>query len=195
MHNHVTFLWKSLCAPTWKKNIQFQARRQNIFRGDGDSGLDSWFGQRGKCVCPPPPPPYGLRSHKSATVNCHRARKFSSRLVGPLVESSRLGGISSSILSVFFTDKFALSQSDARISVAYKICQWKTLTKRLMKCPPDRGPRARICYEENVKRACANSGAQRSARVVCDVCSHDWSWLVRRGVARRGNHVAFKGIV
>ena len=46
------------------------------------------------------------------------------------------GGISSSILSVFFTDKFALSQSDARISVAYKICQWKTLTKCLMKCPP-----------------------------------------------------------
>ena len=36
---------------------------------------------------------------------------------------SELGGISSSILSVFFTDKFALSQSDARISVAYKICQ------------------------------------------------------------------------
>ena len=29
----------------------------------------------------------------------------------------------------------ALSQSDARISVAYKICQWKSLTKRLMKCP------------------------------------------------------------
>ena len=46
------------------------------------------------------------------------------------------GGISSSILSVFFTDKFALSQSDARISVAYNSCQWKTLTKRLMKCPP-----------------------------------------------------------
>ena len=35
------------------------------------------------------------------------------------------GGISSSILSVFFTDKFALSQSDARISVAYNSCQWK----------------------------------------------------------------------
>ena len=33
-----------------------------------------------------------------------------------------LGGISSSVMSVFFTDKFALSQSDARISVAYKIC-------------------------------------------------------------------------
>ena len=48
-----------------------------------------------------------------------------------------LGGISSSVLSVFFTDKFALSQSDARISVAYNSCQWKTLTKRLMKCPPD----------------------------------------------------------
>ena len=46
------------------------------------------------------------------------------------------GGISSSVLSVFFTDKFALSQSDARISVAYNSCQWKTLTKHLMKCPP-----------------------------------------------------------
>ena len=46
------------------------------------------------------------------------------------------GGISSSVLSVFFTDKFALSQSDAMISVAYNSCQWKTLTKRLMKCPP-----------------------------------------------------------
>ena len=34
-----------------------------------------------------------------------------------------LGGISSSVLSVFFTDKFALSQSDARISVAYNSCQ------------------------------------------------------------------------
>ena len=49
-------------------------------------------------------------------------------------------GISSSILSVFFTDKFALSQSDARISVAYKICQWKSLTKCLMKCPPGLDP-------------------------------------------------------
>ena len=47
------------------------------------------------------------------------------------------GGISSSILSVKITDKFALSQSDARISVAYKISQWKSLTKCLMKCPPD----------------------------------------------------------
>ena len=51
------------------------------------------------------------------------------------------GGISSSILSVFFTDKFALSQSDARISVAYNSCQWKTLTKCLMKFPS--GP---ICF-------------------------------------------------
>ena len=39
---------------------------------------------------------------------------------GPM---SYLGGISSSILSVFFTDKFALSQSDARISVAFNSCQ------------------------------------------------------------------------
>ena len=53
-------------------------------------------------------------------------------------QANEQGGISSSVLSVFFTDKFALSQSDARISVAYNICQWKTLTKRLMKlkCPP-----------------------------------------------------------
>ena len=36
---------------------------------------------------------------------------------------SNQGGISSSVLSVFFTDKFALSQSDARISVAYNSCQ------------------------------------------------------------------------
>ena len=50
----------------------------------------------------------------------------------------RRGGISSSILSVIFTDKFALSQSDARISVAYKISPWKSLTKCLMKCPPGR---------------------------------------------------------
>ena len=34
-----------------------------------------------------------------------------------------LGGISSRVLSVFFTDKFALSQSDARISVAYNSCR------------------------------------------------------------------------
>ena len=52
-----------------------------------------------------------------------------------------LGGISSSVLSVFFTDKFALSQSDARISVAYNSCQWLT---SFMKCCPEvlygRGP-------------------------------------------------------
>ena len=48
----------------------------------------------------------------------------------------RSGGHFIKHLSVFFTDKFALSQSDARISVAYKICQWKSLTKCLMKCPP-----------------------------------------------------------
>ena len=57
------------------------------------------------------------------------------------------GGISSSVLSVFFTDKFALSQSDARISVAYNSCQWKTLTKRLMKCPP--GLCGWLCLPQN----------------------------------------------
>ena len=56
----------------------------------------------------------------------------------PFIIIANQGGISSSVLSVFFTDKFALSQSDARISVAYNSCRWKTLTKRLMKCPPGR---------------------------------------------------------
>ena len=55
---------------------------------------------------------------------------------GRICDFFALEGISSSVLSVFFTDKFALSQSDARISVAYNSWQWKTLTKRLMKCPP-----------------------------------------------------------
>ena len=64
--------------------------------------------------------------------------------IGPRMSPDAIQvGISSSILSVFFTDKFALSQSDARISVAYKICQWKSLTKRLMKCPPEH---RRIAY-------------------------------------------------
>ena len=43
--------------------------------------------------------------------------------VGRIPVKSIPGGISSSVLSVFFTDKFALSQSDARISVAYNSCQ------------------------------------------------------------------------
>ena len=46
------------------------------------------------------------------------------------------GGISSSILSVFFTDKFALSQSDARISVAYKNLSVKNTDKTLDEMPP-----------------------------------------------------------
>ena len=44
-----------------------------------------------------------------------------------------LGGSSSSVLSVFFNDKFALSQSDARISVAYNSCRW--LTRFMKRCP------------------------------------------------------------
>ena len=62
------------------------------------------------------------------------------------------GGISSSILSVFFTDKFALSQSDARISVAYKFSQWKALTKCLMKHPPDL-----ICQPIYIHHTCKQS--------------------------------------
>ena len=49
------------------------------------------------------------------------------------------GGISSSILSVIFTDKLLLSANQMQqISVAYKQFQgqWKSLTKCLMKHPP-----------------------------------------------------------
>ena len=46
------------------------------------------------------------------------------------------GGISSSILSVFFTDKFALSQSDARISVAYKFVSDKHWQNAWWNAPP-----------------------------------------------------------
>ena len=59
---------------------------------------------------PPPPPPVD----------------FSGKILGTeafQTQNVLQGGISSSVLSVFFTDKFALSQSDARISVAYNSCQ------------------------------------------------------------------------
>ena len=69
--------------------------------------------------------------HWDECKNC-----FGTSLPDRVLGCANLGGISSSILSVIFTDKFALSQSDAMISVAYKISQWKSLTKCLMKCPP-----------------------------------------------------------
>ena len=47
-----------------------------------------------------------------------------------------LGGISSSILSVFFTDKFDKLLKSLHLIGWEQICQWKTLTKCLMKCPP-----------------------------------------------------------
>ena len=46
------------------------------------------------------------------------------------------GGISSSVLSVFFTDKFYKLLKSLHLIGWEQICQWKTLTKRLMKCPP-----------------------------------------------------------
>ena len=42
------------------------------------------------------------------------------------------GTISWIILSVIFTDKFAFSQSDGMISVAYHICRWKSPTNSFM---------------------------------------------------------------
>ena len=50
-----------------------------------------------------------------------------------------LGGISSSILSVFFTDNCYKLLKSLHLISREQICQWKTLTKRLMKCPPGLG--------------------------------------------------------
>ena len=44
-------------------------------------------------------------------------------------------GISSSILSVFFTDNCYKLLKSLHLIGWEQICQWKTLTKRLMKCP------------------------------------------------------------
>ena len=48
-----------------------------------------------------------------------------------------LGGISSSVLSVFFTDNCYKLLKSLHLIGWEQICQWKTLTKHLMKCPPD----------------------------------------------------------
>ena len=61
-----------------------------------------------------------------------------------------LGGISSSVLSVFFTCQcFSLTTVISYWNPMHligweEICQWKTLTKRLMKCPPG------ICNFNNI---------------------------------------------
>ena len=46
------------------------------------------------------------------------------------------GGISSSVLSVFFTDNCYKLLKSLHLIGWEQLCQWKTLTKRLMKCPP-----------------------------------------------------------
>ena len=47
------------------------------------------------------------------------------------------GGISSSVLSVFFTDNCYKLLKSLHLIGWEQIYQWKTLTKRLMKCPPE----------------------------------------------------------
>ena len=76
---------------------------------------------------------YGKMSRNAS----YRARTF---LCEFGMDSGLLGGISSSILSAFFTDKFALSQSDARISVAYKISQWNHWLNAWWNAPQDLTP-------------------------------------------------------
>ena len=46
------------------------------------------------------------------------------------------GGISSSVLSVLFTDNCYKLLKSVPLIGWEQICQWKTLTKCLMKCPP-----------------------------------------------------------
>ena len=50
--------------------------------------------------------------------------------------SALLGGISSSVLSVFFTDNCYKLLKSLHLIGWEQICQWNTLTKCLMKCPP-----------------------------------------------------------
>ena len=54
----------------------------------------------------------------------------------PHVVSLGQGGISSSVLSVFFTDNCYKLLKSLHLIGWEQICQWKTLTKCLMKCPP-----------------------------------------------------------
>ena len=51
-------------------------------------------------------------------------------------EAGHLGGISSSVLSVFFTDNCYKLLKSLHLIGWEQICQWKTLTKCLRKCPP-----------------------------------------------------------
>ena len=46
------------------------------------------------------------------------------------------GGRFMKYVDMIFSDEIDLIQSDARILVAYNICQWKSLTKSFMKWSP-----------------------------------------------------------
>ena len=56
----------------------------------------------------------------------------------PIIQGSKAlpGGISSSVLSVFFTDNCYKLLKSLHLIGWEQICQWKSLTKCLMKCPP-----------------------------------------------------------
>ena len=60
------------------------------------------------------------------------------------IRTSHQRGISSSILSVFFTDKFYKLLKSLHLIGWEQICQWKSLTKRLMKCPPGQFPTVQV---------------------------------------------------
>ena len=71
----------------------------------------------------------------------HLRSTYKNRLDFPFIrknvcQNEPQGGISSSVLSVFFTDNCYKLLKSLHLIGWEQIGQWKTLTKRLMKCPP-----------------------------------------------------------
>ena len=101
-----------------------------------------------------------------------------------------LGGISSSVLSVFFTDNCYKLLKSLHLIGWVQICQWKTLTKRLMKCPPDHNPNNYV-YEALAraynlkwlfKKWCTVHLILLSTEIVTKGARIDWQHTKRRSV-------------
>ena len=86
------------------------------------------------------------------------------------------GGISSSVLSVIFTDKFYKLLKSLHLIGWEQICQWKTLTKCLMKCPPGllNWWRARQKWRAESLRVARGTA---SAKKISDN-NHNNNWLI-----------------
>ena len=77
-----------------------------------------------------PSPLERTSSHQSSVCLLLKSMKLEIRL------HAHPGGISSSVLSVFFTNNCYKLLKSLHLIGWEQICQWKTLTKRMMKCPP-----------------------------------------------------------